>query len=113
MQNPFRVAGKARWHHIDRFLQFFESTSHSIIDHTKAKLGRADSIQALLLDQAAHGLVMLLSVRSMPYLAPQGAAFWVQVLGPVYLQGLVLISGFVLTVQAGGVLIKQAVQPYS
>lgn len=86
--------------------------SHCLIDLAKAKSGRRDSVRALLADQGAHGLVLLVLTWSAPFLIPESPLFWAEVLGPVYLRALVLIAGFVLTVHAGGVLIKQAVQPY-
>jgi hypothetical protein len=85
--------------------------SHAAVDAIKSK-SSPGSLRGLLWDQAAHlGLLLLLAWL----LSRTGAAkglFWIEVFGQPFLQALVLISGFVLTVFAAGIAIMYAVKPY-
>jgi hypothetical protein len=82
--------------------------THAGIDLVKARLGKGAG--AFLVDQAAHGLSLLIiaSVLSSP---TNQTLHWVQLLGAPYLKMLILLSGFVVCVYGIGYLVGLAVQP--
>ncbi|MFW6177893.1 MAG: DUF3307 domain-containing protein [Desulfohalobiaceae bacterium] len=85
--------------------------SHAAVDAVKARFGSA-TLRALLLDQAAHlGILLILSwTLSRPGILKD--LFWTEVWGQTYLKSLILVSGFVLTVYAAGIVIMYAIQPF-
>ncbi len=85
--------------------------SHAAIDLVKSRAGPG-SLRALLLDQGAHLAVLLPLAWLLSGSQASQDVFWVRVLGPAYLEALVLVSGFVVAVFAAGIAIMNAVQPY-
>jgi hypothetical protein len=85
--------------------------AHALIDGVKARVG-GESVRTLLADQAAHVVVILALGGIVDAMVPGMSSFWVSWLGAPYLQGLVLAAGFVLSVQAVGVLVGKMVKPF-
>ncbi|MCF8029612.1 MAG: DUF3307 domain-containing protein [Desulfohalobiaceae bacterium] len=85
--------------------------AHALIDWGKAVKG-GETARALLADQAAHAVVLLVLAACIEVLAPGDTPFWVRWLGMPYLRGLVLVAGFVLSVQAVGVLVGRTVRSF-
>jgi hypothetical protein len=84
--------------------------SHTIIDFCKTSWGKG-GVGSFLIDQAAHGVAILLLAFWLVSLLPGGQLFWPRVLGQNYLRALVFISGAVAAVRFGSFLIAMAVQP--
>jgi hypothetical protein len=86
---------------------------HGTADFIKIRL-RSESAYAFLSDQALHlgaigAIVWALSNSDM--LPPAGLPiFWVGLFGKAFLQSLVLLTGLIATVKAGGILIGLAVK---
>ena len=87
--------------------------THLVIDALKTHL-MGDSLHAFLLDQELHLVVVIVLAALYPQAVQEGA--WPGFLGegrfPVYLAGLSLLTGVVLTIPAGGILIGKATQPF-
>jgi hypothetical protein len=99
--------------------------THSVIDWTKEKAVKREnfsnkwSIYAFLIDQAAHiSIIIILAIT----ITPAGTAantgantislFWVDLFGKGFLKPLIVLSGAILAVKAGGILIGMAVKPF-
>ncbi|MBD3335804.1 MAG: DUF3307 domain-containing protein [Candidatus Eisenbacteria bacterium] len=83
--------------------------SHAAIDAVKARM-KEPGARAFLVDQAVH---VAATAALAVWLAPdRGGLYWVELAGSVYLKALILITGTVLTVLAGGHLIALAVRPF-
>lgn len=86
---------------------------HGAADFIKVRL-RSESAYAFLADQALHlgaigAIVWAMSHSNM--LPPAGLPiFWVGLCGKVFFQGLVLVTGLIASVKAGGILIGLAVK---
>jgi hypothetical protein len=79
---------------------------HAAIDAVKVR-SRRHGLVPFALDQAAH--LLLLGVVSLA--APAGGSVWIAALGGGYLQALVLISGGVISVRVGSIVVGYLVQP--
>lgn len=84
---------------------------HALIDGIKARIG-GESARTLLVDQAMHAAALLALAGSFHAFAPGLTSFWVLWLGAPYLQGLVLLAGYVLSVHAVGVLVGRMVKSF-
>jgi hypothetical protein len=86
---------------------------HGAADFIKTRL-RSESVYAFLADQAMHlgaigAIVWVLNHSNM--LPPEGLPiFWVGLCGKTFLQGLVLVTGLIASVKAGGIVIGLAVK---
>lgn len=85
---------------------------HLLIDATKVyQLG--DSIRSFLLDQELHLIVVIALAALYPTAFSEG--WWPALLTtaqlPVFLAGLSLLTGIVLAIPAGGILVGKATQP--
>lgn len=80
--------------------------THAGIDAVKARLGRA-GMAAFLVDQTAH----LLSLAAIAVWIGARGSVWTELWGARYIEGLLLVGGFLLTTYAGGTGIGLAVQP--
>lgn len=90
-------------------------TMHGVIDFVKARL-KKQGVYSFLLDQATH--IVAISMVAM-LIAPAGATitdgfslFWVDLFGIGFLKLLIVLSGAIVGVKAGGILIGLAVQPF-
>jgi hypothetical protein len=83
--------------------------SHGVIDLVKSRWGGA-GLAPFLVDQAAHA-VSLVAIALLLPVDPDRLAGW-QLGGPVFLQGLVLVSGLVLATRASGVIVLKSVQRF-
>jgi hypothetical protein len=85
---------------------------HLLIDATKVWL-LGPSFRAFLIDQELHLVVIVALAALYPRAAVEG--WWPALLGvghfPYYLAGLSLLTGIVLVIPAGGILVGMATQP--
>lgn len=83
--------------------------THVGIDFLKTRLGKTGAT-IFALDQLAHGAVIF----ALAELAPRwgGVSQWTEWWGPRWWSGEVALSGFVMTVRMGGLLVGFWVQPY-
>ena len=99
--------------------------THLVIDWTKEKVLKREghsnkwSIYAFLIDQAAHiFIIIILAITIIPVSSVAGAGantislFWVDLFGKGFLKLLIVLSGAILAVKAGGILIGMAVRPF-
>ncbi|MFP4540713.1 MAG: DUF3307 domain-containing protein, partial [Opitutales bacterium] len=88
--------------------------THALIDMAKLRLETAGwtGRTPFFLDQAAHLAVIVGLALGAEHLGLADSG-WPEVLGPLYLQGCLLLSGFILTVFAGGFVIGMWVEPYA
>lgn len=99
--------------------------THPVIDWIKKKAVKREglsnkwSIYAFLIDQAAHILIIIiLAITITPVSSVAGAGanviflFWVDLFGKGFLKLLIILSGAILAVKAGGFLIGMAVRPF-
>jgi len=86
--------------------------THLLIDALKTYL-LGDSFRSFILDQELHILVIIVLSALYPAAATEG--WWPELLDdgkfPVFLAALSLLSGIVLIIPAGGILIGKATQP--
>ena len=86
--------------------------SHAAIDYLKSKKS-GSTIKAFLLDQGAHLLVivlisyLLISQALLPF-----TNYWVQLFGNAYYSALVVISGAILCVPVGGIIVGFQVKSF-
>ena len=82
--------------------------AHAVIDAVKARVA-SETVWVFLLDQAAHVAslfaIAVLTARTGPVL------FWIELWGASYSSWLILASGAIVTIFAGGVAIGLAVKP--
>ena len=99
--------------------------THSVIDWIKEKAVKREGLSskwstyAFLIDQAAHiFIIIILAITITPVstVAVAGAnaisIFWVDLFGKGFLKLLIVLSGAILAVKAGGILIGMAVKPF-
>ena len=99
--------------------------THSVIDWIKEKAVKREGLSnkwstyAFLIDQAAHiFIIIILAITITPVstVANTGAnaisLFWVDLFGKGFLKLLIILSGAILAVKAGGILIGMAVRPF-
>ena len=89
--------------------------THGLIDYIKATT-KEENAFAFILDQAVHlaiitALVIIISTKIIPINKP--STFWVELLGKEFLEFLILVSGFAVSIKAGGILIGLAVKPFT
>lgn len=86
--------------------------SHLLIDALKTYVV-GDSLHAFVIDQELHIAVVILLAALYPQAATEG--WWAELLEPgqfsIFLAGLSLLTGIVLTIPAGGILVGKATQP--
>ncbi len=88
----------------------FVGLFHLLIDRIKMSVN-GGGVRVFLADQFAHLLVIGMAAWLWPHeFASPGA--WTNLLGPVYSQGLVVLTGLILTTHVGGVLVGLQVRPY-
>jgi hypothetical protein len=81
--------------------------AHLVIDLAKSWY-RDNSVRVFIMDQVAHGLALIVIARG--FSTTFDRSIW-HPYSVTYLKGVVLISGLILTVPAGGVLIARATAP--
>lgn len=99
--------------------------THLVIDWIKEKAVKREglsnkwSIYAFFIDQAAHiFIIIILAITIIPVSSVAGAGanaislFWVDLFGKGFLKLLIVLSGAILAVKAGGILIGMAVRPF-
>jgi hypothetical protein len=99
--------------------------THPVIDWIKEKAVKREGlsnkwgIYAFLIDQAAHiFIIIILAITITPVSTVAGAGanaislFWVDLFGKGFLKLLIVLSGAILAVKAGGILIGMAVRPF-
>ena len=99
--------------------------THPVIDWIKEKTVKREglsnkwSIYAFLIDQAAHiFIIIILAITITPVSTVAGTGvnaislFWVDLFGKGFLKLLIILSGAILAVKAGGILIGMAVRPF-
>jgi Protein of unknown function (DUF3307) len=90
--------------------------THGIADFIKANL-KKESVRALIADQAVHlgiiGALVWMLAGAKAITVDGGATFWAGLAGKTFLEGLVLVSGLVASVKAGGILIGLGVKPFT
>ena len=99
--------------------------THSVIDWIKEKAVKREGLSnkwcsyAFLIDQTAHiFIIIILAITIIPVSTVAGAGanaislFWVDLFGRGFLKLLIVISGAILAVKAGGILIGMAVRPF-
>jgi len=90
--------------------------THGLTDYIKATL-KKESAYSFVLDQAVHLAiisVITILIASTKVLSPNGSStFWVDFLGKEFLKYLILMSGLIVTIKAGGILIGLAVKPFT
>jgi len=91
-------------------IPLFVLITHAAIDRVKIAIG-SRSVRGFLLDQLAHLAAVAGIVSLTATLRPLQPGYGFVLLGTLYLQMLILVSGAVLTIRAGGFLIGLAVQP--
>lgn len=84
--------------------------THAIIDYIKA-ISSKQGVHAFVIDQITHIGVIILIAIIVPMIGPVSTS-WGQLLGEGYFKVLVLISGAIVTVYSGGILIGLAVKPF-
>jgi len=84
--------------------------SHFLIDFTKVSLARG-KLYALLIDQIVHMVVLIAIALALPRSGPV-ILFWKELLGEDYLKLLVILSGMVISVKGGSVIISPAVRGF-
>lgn len=99
--------------------------THPVIDWIKEKAVKREgvsnkwSVYAFLMDQAAHLFIIIILAVTITPVSPVAAAsanamsiFWVDLFGKGFLKLLIVFSGAILAVKAGGILIGMAVKPF-
>ncbi len=90
--------------------------THGLIDSVKVRV-RKETAYSFILDQAAHLAVITVIVVAMvhPKMIPisKPSIFWVELLGKGFLEFLIVVSGLVASIRAGGILIELAVKPFT
>lgn len=84
--------------------------THFLIDRMKAGL-KQNSLGVFFLDQAAHLLVIAVVAWLSPTVFPVDSE-WANLWGAAFTRALVFVTGLVLTIHVGGVVVGIAVQPY-
>ena len=86
--------------------------THLALDLAKTKHLPA-RIRSFVLDQAAHFLVILVLSALLPSVMPAlQQSLWQTILGANFYAALIVLTGFVITVQAGSVLVGFGVEPF-
>jgi hypothetical protein len=97
-------------------IPLFIFLTHGLTDYIKARL-KKESAYSFVLDQALHLAiisVIAILVAKMKILSPnESSTFWVGLLGKSFLKYLILMSGLIVAVKAGGPLIGLAVKPFT
>jgi hypothetical protein len=99
--------------------------THSVIDWIKEKAVKREGLSnkwstyAFLVDQTAHILIIIIlaiTITPVSTVANTGvnaiSLFWVDLFGKDFVKLLIILSGAILAVQAGGILIGMAVRPF-
>ncbi len=86
--------------------------THGLIDLVKAK-SYTRSLKALFWDQFAHAVIIVLLAWLLSSKGYADQVFWIKVWGSLYLQGLVLLAGFVFSVYGAGIIVMIALKPYA
>jgi len=86
--------------------------SHFVIDYIKVKMSR-DDLKIFLIDQLAH-IIVIVAVSVLFSLANQSSITncWETLFGRLYYSSLVFVSGAIITVYAGGVVVGIIVEPF-
>lgn len=83
--------------------------THALADYLKAKFAKKP-VRSFLIDQAAHLAIMGGIAILIPRTGP-AASYWDCLLGVTYFRILVLVTGTIVTVSVGAILIGMAVEP--
>lgn len=90
--------------------------THGLTDYIKATM-KKESPCSFVLDQAVHLAIIsavTILIASTKILSPNGSStFWVDLFGKDFLKYLILTSGLIVTIKAGGILIGLAVKPFT
>jgi len=86
--------------------------SHLVIDYIKVKISR-DDLKIFLIDQLAH-IIVIVAVSVFLTMANQFSitSYWETLFGRLYYSWLVFVSGVIITVYAGGVVVGIIVEPF-
>lgn len=97
-------------------IPLFIFLTHGLTDTLKARL-KKESAYSFVLDQAVHLVIIstiAVLVTKIKILSPnESSTFWVGLLGKGFLRYLILISGLIVAVKAGGPFIGLAVKPFT
>lgn len=85
--------------------------SHALIDLVKVQ-SQKKTLASLIVDQLAHVLIIFLLGVLYSQEMLSGSFSWISFFEPWYYHGLILISGFVLTIHGGAVVIRIAMRPH-
>jgi hypothetical protein len=83
--------------------------SHAAVDAVKAR-AKAPGARVFLVDQTAH--LVATAAIAVWCARDRAGLYWVELAGEIYLKGLILFAGAVLTILAGGHLIALVVKPF-
>jgi len=90
--------------------------THGLTDYIKAVL-KKESAYSFVLDQALHLAIIsaiVILIANTEILSPsESSTFWVELLGNDFLKYLILMSGLIVSIKAGGILIGLAVKPFT
>ncbi len=90
--------------------------THGLTDYMKASL-KKESVYSFIVDQAVHlaiiSAIVILIARMKILSTSESSTFWVELLGNGFLKYLVLTSGLIVAVKAGGILIGLTVKPFT
>ena len=86
--------------------------SHLVIDYIKVKLSR-DDLKIFLMDQLAHMImIVVISIFLTPANQSSITSYWETLFGKLYYSSMVFVSGAIITIYAGGVVVGIIVEPF-
>ncbi|MEX0600221.1 MAG: DUF3307 domain-containing protein [Rhodothermales bacterium] len=87
------------------------SSTHVIVDLGKTRV-KAKGWRAFLVDQALHGVVILLAAWLTVRFDFLDDSLWKELFGVIYFHMIAVVAGFIVTVTAGAYFVEQAVEPF-
>jgi hypothetical protein len=88
--------------------------THNLLDYIKMRLGKR-SATTFLMDQALHivviiAIIIAINLNAIPV---KKSPFWVDLSDKFFLELLILMTGVIVSIKAGGILIELAVKPFT